>query len=288
MGLGLYEELQRADLLCRSTRWDAEVYDFDGATSPHLMAEVRRLRDLSFLRVGVVLNDSCGVDTSDVDGGCRQVIVWDCRRRAIAGGYRYSLGRSVEPSRLTISRYFRLSQRFIQEYLPCGMELGRTFISQEYQKGANALTLYTLDTLWEGLSAVVKANNIDYLFGRVTLYPALGVRARNLLMGFMRFAYPSDDSLMQAHAPERVEMAREDFDEIFVGATPKDNYRILLSRMRELDASPPPIISSYMRLSPSMQVFDSYANWDLGGVVETAIMLKVNDFYDEIKRRYLS
>ena len=288
MGLGLYEELQRATLLCCSTRWDAEVYCFDGATSPRLMDEVRRLRDLSFLRVGVVLNDSCGIDASDVDGGCRQVIVWDCQRRAIAGGYRYSLGRDVEPSRLTISRYFRLSQRFVEECLPCGMELGRTFISPEYQRGTNALTLYTLDTLWEGLSAVVKANAVNCLFGRVTLYPALGVRARNLLMGFMRFAYPSDDSLMQAHAPERVEMAREDFDEIFVGTTPKDNYRILLSRMRELDALPPPIISSYMRLSPSMQVFDSYVNWDLGGVVETAIMVKVEDFYDDIKRRYLA
>ena len=49
----------------------------------------------------------------------------------------------------------------------------------------------------------------------------------------------------------------------------------------------PPIISSYMRLSPTMQTFDTYENGDLGGVVETAIMLTVDDFYDSVKRRYL-
>ena len=52
--------------------------------------------------------------------------------------------------------------------------------------------------------------------------------------------------------------------------------------------SVPPIISSYMRLSPTMQTFDIYENGDLGGVAESAIMLTVDDFYDGIKRRYLS
>ena len=288
MSTGLYEELQRAKLLCCATRWDAEVYDFDGKTSPRLIAEVCRLRDLSFMRVGVSLDDSSGDETSDVDGSCRQVVVWDCQRKAIAGGYRYSLGRDVTPSALSISRYFSLSQGFVERCLPRGMELGRTFISPEYQRGANTLTLYTLDSLWEGLSAVVTANDVNYLFGRVTLYPSLGAKARNLLMGFMRFAYPSDGSLMQAYKCKPVEMEREEYDRIFVGATLRDNYKILLSRMRELGALPPPIISSYMRLSPSMQVFDSYENWDLGGVVETAIMVCVEDFYDDVKRRYLS
>ena len=50
----------------------------------------------------------------------------------------------------------------------------------------------------------------------------------------------------------------------------------------------PPIISSYMRLSPTMQTFDTYINSDLGGVAEAAIMLTVDDFYENIRRRYLS
>ena len=58
--------------------------------------------------------------------------------------------------------------------------------------------------------------------------------------------------------------------------------------MRDMQCVIPPIISSYMRLSPTMQTFDMYENGDLGGVTEAAILLTVDDFYDDIKRRYLS
>jgi hypothetical protein len=37
-----------------------------------------------------------------------------------------------------------------------------------------------------------------------------------------------------------------------------------------------------------MQTFDACLNDELGGVVEVAIMLTVDDFYDHVKRRYLS
>ncbi|MBR5865661.1 MAG: hemolysin, partial [Alistipes sp.] len=75
---------------------------------------------------------------------------------------------------------------------------------------------------------------------------------------------------------------------LFVGETIAENYRILISLFRKMRRSVPPIISSYMRLSPTMQTFDTYENGDLGDVTEAAIMLTVDDFYDGIKRRYLS
>ena len=61
-----------------------------------------------------------------------------------------------------------------------------------------------------------------------------------------------------------------------------------MSLMRRMRRVVPPIISSYMRLSPTMQTFDTYENGDLGDVAEAAIMLTVDDFYDGVKRRYLS
>ena len=65
-----------------------------------------------------------------------------------------------------------------------------------------------------------------------------------------------------------------------------ENYKILMQKMRSMRRNIPPMISSYMRLSPSMQCFDSYVNDDLGGVAEMAIMLDKEEFYDDIKRRY--
>ena len=92
---------------------------------------------------------------------------------------------------------------------------------------------------------------------------------------------------MTAREPLRAGIARCCCRRIFVGETVAENYKILLRRMHEMGHTVPPIISSYMRLSPSLQTFDSYINKDLGGVAETAIMLNVEEMYDSAKRIYL-
>lgn len=273
------EELSRATLLGISKRGKLSLYTFDGAHLPRLMNHICRLRDEAFATVGVTMNDSHKPDPGDIDGTYRQLIVYNPLTRSIAGGYRYAVGSSTSPEQLSLWRYFRPSQRFIEEYLPYGIELGRTFVSHPQQ-------LHALDSLWEGLAMIINAHNAKYLFGRVTLYPSLGIRATNLLIGFMRHAFGLGDRLMEAHTPIKVGISRHRFRHLFNGTTPQENYRILLSRMRTMRRTIPPIISSYMRLSPSMQTFDAYKNNDLGGVTEAAIMLTIDDIYDDIKRRY--
>lgn len=284
----LCEELQRATYLGRATHCGADIYTFDGAQHPTLMREVWRLRDLSFREAGVALDDSSGGCASDCDGSCRQLVVWDSEAGEIMGGYRYSLGAEVAPERLSIWRYFSLSSRFVNDYLPSTLELGRSFVSPEYKCGGERHAIYALDALWEGLGRVVVASDVHYLFGRVTLYPSLGIRARNLLVGFMRYLYPSRDMLVSARQPIRMGLSRYRCCKLFVGETLAENYKILVSLLRSMRCTVPPIISSYMRLSPTMQTFDTYINSDLGGVAEAAIMLTVDDFYENIRRRYLS
>lgn len=283
----LEAELQCATYLGRATHCKADIYTFDGARSPCLMREVWRLRDLAFRQAGVALQDSANGCASDCDGSCRQLVVWDGAAREIVGGYRYALGAEVAPESLSIWRYFTLSPRFINDYLPSALELGRSFVSPQYQCGAADRTIYALDALWEGLGRVVVYWDVRYLFGRVTLYPTLGVRARNLLVGFMRYLFPSHEALVVARHPVRMGLSRYRCRKLFVGETISDNYRVLISLLKGMRHTMPPILSSYMRLSPTMQTFDTYENPDLGGVAEVAIMLTVEDFYDNVKRRYL-
>ncbi|MBP3547493.1 MAG: GNAT family N-acetyltransferase [Alistipes sp.] len=284
----LCKELKSATYLGSATHCRASIYSFSGGELRGLMTEVGRLRRESFEAVGVSMPECEAVEASDRDGTYRQLIVWDDEERAIIGGYRYAVGRDVVPEKLSMGRYFRLTPRFSAEYLPRSIELGRSFIQSRYQCGHNAKTIFALDALWEGLARVVERECVDYLVGRVTFYPSLGVRARNLLIGFMRYVFPERESLVAAHTPLRGGMSHRWLRRCFVGCTPKENYRILISRMRSMRRSVPPIISSYMRLSPSMQTFDLYRNDDLGGVAECGIMLTIADLYDDVKRRYFS
>ena len=282
----LYAELERSESLCRATRCNADIYSVEGRYAPLLLEEVCRLRRESYRGVGVALDDRVGGDVSDVDGTYRQLVVWDRERGEIMGGYRYAVGREARVERLSLSRYMSLSERFVQEYLPCGVELGRSFVAPRYQSGGCASTIYALDALWEGLAEVVRRECVEYLFGRVTLYNSLGVKGRNMLVGYMQHASPIGEPLMVARAPYKVGISRRRYSEIFIGDTVQENYKILLARMRDAGSRIPPIISSYLRLSPSLKLFDSYKNYDLGGVVESAIMLTVSEFYENIKSRY--
>lgn len=285
---GLREELRCATHVGRATHCNVDIYTFHGARCPNLMREVWRLRQLSYSGVGVSLGGDMSGDRADVDGTCRQLIVWDDLRHQIVGGYRYTLCAEVAKQRLSLWRYFTFTPHFENDYLPYAVELGRSFVSPDYQSSSQRNTIFALDAVWEGLGRVVAGADVRYLFGRVTLYPSLGVRARNLLVGFMRYIFPARESLMCARRPLEAGVSRYRCGQIFVGETLQNNYKILLSRLRGMHRAMPPILSSYMRLSPSMQTFDCYLNGDLGDVVEMAIMLTVDDFYDDVKRRYLN
>ena len=282
------KELQSATYLGSTKHCNCDIYTFDGAQFPNLMREVWRLRNLSFGQVGVVLDDGAARCVADCDGSCRQLIIWDGAAGQIVGGYRYALGSVVAPRSLSFWQYYSLSPRFVNDYFPSAVELGRSFVSPEYKCGGERHAIYALDALWEGLGRVVVEADARYLFGRVTLYPSLGIRARNLIVGFMRYLFPQREALVSARVPLRVGLSRYRCRKLFVGETLTENYRILLSLVRRMHNVVPPIISSYMRLSPTMQTFDAYENRDLGDVAEVAIMLTVDDFYDNIKRRYLS
>lgn len=280
------KELDDALFLGCATRCNADIYSVDGGTAPEILDEICRLRREAYKDVGIDIDD--GVECCDADrGGCyRQLVVWDRERGEIMGGYRYAVGREVRAERLLLNRYMKLSDEFICEYLPRGIELGRSFISPNYQSGEKGRTIYALDALWQGLARVVKREDAEYLFGRVTLYNSLGVRARNLLVGYMQYASPVIRQLMVARMPFKAGISRCRYGEIFIGYSTQENYKILLMQMRRMGRRIPPIISSYLRLSPSLKLFDSYKNEDLGGVVESAIMLTISEFYDDIKSRY--
>ena len=282
----LTKELERAEFLCRATHCNADIYLVDGGCAPLLLEEICRLRRESYEGVGIALNDGVCGDTADRDGTYRQLVVWDRERGEIVGGYRYAVGRRARLERLSLGRYMNLSEMFVEAYLPRGIELGRSFVSPHYQNRGNALTIYALDALWEGLAEVVRRESVEYLFGRVTLYDSLGAKARNVLVGYLRYTSPVTEQLMVARVPYKVGISRRRYSEIFIGETVQDNYRILLSQMREMGRRIPPIISSYLRLSPTLKLFDSYRNYELGGVVESAIMLTVSEFYESAKRRY--
>ena len=154
-------ELTPDRLLRHTNKGDNEIYVVDAFNAPHTMREIGRLREIAFRDAGGGTGLDCDIDEFDtMPSPCRQMIVWNPADREIIGGYRFILGEDIEivngVPRIATSHMFRFSERFISEFLPETIELGRSFVAPEYQTTkAGAKALYALDNLWDGLLSLI-------------------------------------------------------------------------------------------------------------------------------------
>ncbi len=291
----LSAELTPDRLLRASNKGDNEIYVTDAKTAPNVMREIGRLREIAFRDSGGGTGLACDIDRFDtMEIPCRQLLVWDPRDREILGAYRFILGEDVKRDcngclDIATSHMFGFSDKFISEYLPNIIELGRSFVRLEYQSSKmGAKALYVLDNLWDGLGALtVKYPQIKYLFGKVTMYPGYGKENRNILLYFLHKHFPDPDRLVWPLEPLDTEMNIEELQHIFTGVNFKEDLRILHRALRERDTAIPPLINAYMNLSPTMRVFGTAINREFGDVEESGILITLDEVFEGKKRRHI-
>lgn len=293
---GLIEaELTPERMLRHTNKADNEIYVIDAATAPNTMREIGRLRELAFRDGGGGTGTSCDIDEFDtMPSPCHQLIVWDPSAREIVGGYRFIPGNEIEmlpdgTPHIATSHMFRFSSRFINEILPRTLELGRSFVSLGYQCGkAGNKAIYALDNLWDGLGALtVVYPHIEYLFGKVTMYPQYGRYCRDLLLCFLHKHFPDPDGLVRPIHELESDALSPEMQAVLTGSDFKEDYKILHHIIREHGRNIPPLVNAYMNLSDTMRMFGTAVNTEFGDVEESGIFLKISEIFEEKKRRHI-
>lgn len=290
----IISELTHDRMLRHANKGTNEVYVVDAHCAPNTMREIGRLREIAFREAGGGTGLECDIDYFDtMETPCRQLVVWDPEDREIVGGYRFILGEDIRINDgvpdIATSHMFRFSRKFIEEIMPYTLELGRSFVSLDYQSTkSHPRALYVLDNLWDGLGALtVVYPQIRYLFGKVTMYPRYGEECRDLLLGFLHkyfhdpegLVVPIDELPSKAKTPE--------IQNFFTGGSFKEDYRLLNHATREHGQNIPPLVNAYMSLSPTMKVFGTAINHEFGNVEETGIFFKISEIFEEKKRRHI-
>ena len=289
-------ELTDKRFLRRTNKGDNLIYVIDAHTCPNTMREIGRLRELAFRAAGGGTGKDCDIDSYDtMNPPCRQLIVWDPEARLILGGYRFILGADIKMDengypRIATSHMFDFSEKFLREYLPSTIELGRSFVRLEYQSSkAGSKALYALDNLWDGLGALTVLHpEIKHLFGKVTMYPSYNRECRDLILYFLHKHVPDHDNLVTARNPLPVEFDTAKMEQLFTGDTFKDDYKILNSEIRAHGFNIPPLVNAYMSLSPTMRMFGTAINDEFGDVEESGIFLTIDEILEEKKRRHIA
>jgi len=270
-----------------------ELYIFTAHDCPNLMREVARLREITFREAGGGTGKEMDMDSYDTsENPFKQLIVWNPTDKEIVGGYRFILGEKIKivdgVAKSPTTGLFKFSEKFIKDYLPYSIELGRSFVQPNYQPNYNLRKgMYSLDNLWDGLGALsIESPQIKYLYGKMTMYTDYNVYARDVLLFFLRNFFPDDQNLVYPHNPILPKYPDSEIEKIFTGTTFEENYKLLVRAVRHHKENIPPLFNAYMNLSASMLIFGTAVNHNFGEVEETGMMITIDDIYEKKKHRY--
>ena len=272
-----------------------EIYVITANNSPNVMKEIGRLREIAFREAGGGTGKSMEIDEFDGGENCyKQLIVWNPEAEEIIGGYRYMLGTDWKLNAdrqpiLATSHMFHFSDKFIDEYMPYTVELGRSFVSLEYQSSRmGSKSLFALDNLWDGLGALtVIRPNIKYFFGKMTMYPSYIRRGRDMILYFLKKHFDDKENLIIPMKPLKIETDERELKALFCEDDFKKDYRILNREIRKLGYNIPPLVNAYMGLSPTMKLFGTAINYGFGDVEETGILITVDEILEEKRIRHI-
>ena len=291
----LKAELTEEKRLRMTNRSHNQIYIITAQDSPNTMKEIGRLREIAFRAAGGGTGKSMDIDEYDImDNPYKQLIVWNPEAEEILGGYRYILGTDVRFDEhgapiLATAHMFNFSDKFLKDYLPTTIELGRSFVTLEYQSTrADSKGLFALDNLWDGLGALtVVMPNVKYFFGKVTMYPSYIRKGRDMILYFLRKHFADKDSLITPMKPLQLESDEEELAALFCKDTFKEDYKILNGEIRKLGYNIPPLVNAYMSLSPTMRMFGTAINYGFGDVEETGILIAVDEILAEKRIRHI-
>ncbi|HBB01669.1 MAG: hemolysin [Bacteroidetes bacterium GWD2_45_23] len=272
-----------------------EIYVFTAHDSPNLMREVGRLREIAFRHYGGGTGLEADIDKYDtMEIPYRQLIVWDPENEEILGGYRFIYGSDVEfdeqgKPMLATAHLLNFSQEFIHEYLPYTVELGRSFVSLEYQSTLlGRKGIFALDNLWDGLGALTVIDpDIRYFFGKVTMYGTYNKDARNMILYFLNKHFPDTKQMVTPIEPLVTDTDFGKMKQLFHGRNFKEDYKILNREVRALGYNIPPLINAYMSLSPTMRFFGTAINDEFGQVEESGILIEIDQILEEKRARHI-
>jgi hypothetical protein len=291
----LKKELNKDTFLRDTNNGNNEIYIVSHNNSPNVLREIGRLREVTFRDAGGGTGLSIDLDEYDTgENAFLQMVLWDPEENEIIGGYRYACCDNLKVDenghvQSPTSTLFKYNEQFIRDYFPYTIELGRSFVQPLYQPSFNLRRgMFALDNLWDGLGALVIENpKVKYLFGKVTMYTSFDTLARDLILFFLEKYFPDKEELVRPYKPLEITTSKKILNSIFTGCNYKEDYKILIQKVRKLGENVPPLVNAYMNLSSTMKTFGTAMNEHFGHVEETGILVTMEDIYDIKKERHI-
>ena len=261
------------------------IYTTTADQSPGIMREIGRLRERSFRDVGEGTGQS--QDTDEFDAYYQQLFLWNCDKEEIVGAYRLGETRSIleerGPQGLYTTSLFDYQPSFLG-HLGCALELGRSFIRNEYQRKFGCLSL-----LWRGIGEFVARNRqYRYLFGPVSISHDYHTISKNLMVAFLQRNKMDDQltSLVKPRCAPKIDggIGRDShFDS--VRHVDIEDISLLMSEIESDRKGVPTLIKHYLKLNGRFLAFN--IDRDFANVIDGLVWVDLLATDHKVLRRFM-
>lgn len=244
---------------------------------PVAMIELGRRREEAFRATGEGSNQA--IDVDDYDKYYKHLILWDAKRKRIAGGYRLGIGSEIFEQHGGVEGFYTSSlftyDKDFESTLRETIELGRSFVSLEYQKEALPLML-----LLKGLMhSLMRYPNAVYFIGPVSISNSYPKFYQSLMVYYL-------ENKHNALLPENSALPTTPFEPDYLKINPRELLRKKMDNFEKFDRflmrlsdntyRMPTLVKKYMKVNARIIAFnvDPLFNYSLDGL----IILRIKDY----------
>lgn len=246
---------------------EMQVYYASASQIPFLLQELGRLREITFREVGEGTGKASDLDL--FDQFYLHLFIWHATDKCLVGAYRLGLSDKI------ISHYgikgfytrtlFKYKPQFIHSLGAC-IELGRSFVSLEYQKSYTPLLL-----LWKGIGQfIVQHPHYRVLFGPVSISSDYHPLSQQILVEFLKLNYYLPElatqikprALFREQLPTYWKLHLNRLDDI-------DEVSNLISKIEKNGKGVPILLKQYLKLGGVLLGFniDKHFNNAIDGLI---------------------
>ena len=200
---------------------DMTVFCAPSSSIPNVLKEIGRQREITFRAVGEGTNTSLDIDEFDLY--YYHLFIWDDKESKLVGAYRVGKGHDIAQLYGMDGFYLNTLFRIAPEMMPVmeqSLELGRSFIIEEYQRKPLSLFL-----LWKGiLYFLLKHPEYRYLIGPVSISNQFSKFSKNLITKFLT-EYHYDAEMAKYVKPRKPFKPNLKFDTDIIIEKAKDDIK---------------------------------------------------------------
>ncbi|MBO4537087.1 MAG: lysophospholipid acyltransferase family protein [Bacteroidales bacterium] len=249
----------------------------DAADIPIAMIEIGRRREEAFRATGEGSNNA--IDVDQYDEYYKQLILWDAKRKRIAGGYRLGIGSEIFEKHGGVEGFYTSSLFTYSDdfagLLNQTIELGRSYVSLEYQKEALPL-MFLLKGL---MHSIMRYPEAIYFIGPVSISNTYPKFYQSLMVYYL-------ENMHNAMLPENSALPTTPFEPDYLKVRPKDLLRKkmdsfekfdrFLMRLSDNEWRMPTLVKKYMKVNARILCFnvDPLFNYSL----DALIILRIKDY----------